>query len=248
MWSQADAKLLLQTAITALDLTSAAGLSKRAADQSFATLNVPMLPSITDVVARSLLLKFEDIPFTSINDGIFSSFLLDTTVGMSKSFALQGAADSTYPPVFPHIYRSESHVSPRPAITSTAIGDLHLSGIAFAVETAVDGLQVRCTFPVPWRWMLMRMLCRDSMRSPRPSATSTSSMATQTICRSMVGQTRQGQRQPVLMSSFSANAHLFNPSKQITIGTGNVNFGLTFQARRARLLGPTLRALRLPSS
>ncbi|KAL8287086.1 hypothetical protein RQP46_004092 [Phenoliferia psychrophenolica] len=162
------------TSITATNSNTAPAsrLGKRDTGD-FATLDVPMLPSTTDVQARSLLLKFEDIPFTSIDNGIFSSFLMETTVGATKPFALHGAANT---------------------ITRTAIGDLALSDIAFSVETAVEGLQGLNAQPA-------------------------------TVSDLDVFHGYPGYLQ------INANAHLFNPSPQITIGTGNVNFGLTFQGQ-----------------
>ena len=84
---------IIQTAtdITAGDPNQA---NRKRAPGDFATLDVPLLPSTTDVVARTLLLVFSGIPFQSIDDPIFSRFLLDTTQGVTKTFTLTGAADS----------------------------------------------------------------------------------------------------------------------------------------------------------
>lgn len=79
-----------------------------------------MLPSVTDVVARTLLLTFENIPFTSIDNGVFSNYLLDVTDGTSKVFGLHGSATT---------------------VTSTAIGNLLLTDIPFSVNTDLLGLQ-----------------------------------------------------------------------------------------------------------
>lgn len=79
-----------------------------------------MLPSITDVVARTLLLTFENVPFTSSDDSVFSSYLRDVTNSASKSFGLHGSATT---------------------VTSTAIGNLLLSDIGFSVDTNLLGLQ-----------------------------------------------------------------------------------------------------------
>lgn len=62
----------------------------------FALLNVPKNPSVTDVVARTILLTFANVPFAVFDNthAIFSQFLLDTTQGVSKTFGLTGTADS----------------------------------------------------------------------------------------------------------------------------------------------------------
>ncbi|KAL8278093.1 hypothetical protein RQP46_009553 [Phenoliferia psychrophenolica] len=154
------------------DAASVSRLAKRDTGD-FATLNVPLLPSATDVQSRSLLLQFTNIPFKSIDNGIFSSFLLETTVGATKGLALHGSADT---------------------VTSTAIGDLSLVGIAFSVETAVQGLQGLNAQPT-------------------------------TVSDLDVFHGYSSYLQ------INANAHLFNPSEQLTIGTGDVAFGLMFQGQ-----------------
>lgn len=62
----------------------------------FALLDVPMSPSVTDVVARTILLTFANVPFAVFGNThqIFSQFLLDTTQGTTKTFGLTGTADS----------------------------------------------------------------------------------------------------------------------------------------------------------
>ncbi|KAL8280236.1 hypothetical protein RQP46_007350 [Phenoliferia psychrophenolica] len=140
----------------------------------FATVSVPMAPSFTDVVARTLLLKFEDIPFQSTDDGIFSTFVVDTTTGISKSFAVHGAAD---------------------AIVNTAIGDLNLFGIAFSVETALGALQGL---------------------NAKPATVSDVDVFSGSSSRIQI----------------NANAHLFNPSPEITIGAGDVTFGVSFMGEQ----------------
>lgn len=104
---------------------------------------VPLLPSVTDVVTRSLLLTFTNIPFTSLDNGIFSSFLTATTDDVSKSFGLHGSADSelyhfSLSISAPFAYLSFSNPI---AVTSTAIGELYLQDVAFSVTTNVLGLQ-----------------------------------------------------------------------------------------------------------
>ncbi|KAM0750211.1 hypothetical protein T439DRAFT_247618 [Meredithblackwellia eburnea MCA 4105] len=160
------------TAITTSNGATTGRLSKRDAGD-FATLNVPLQASTTNVVARSLLLQFSNVPFTSIDNSIFSSFLLDTTVGVSKSFGLHGSADT---------------------ITSTAIGDLSLTGIGFSVETSLEGLQGLNAQPATVSDLDVYHGYTDYLQ-------------------------------------INVNAHLFNPSSQITIGTGDVAFGLTFQGQ-----------------
>ncbi|KAL8279026.1 hypothetical protein RQP46_008484 [Phenoliferia psychrophenolica] len=157
------------TSITASS-GGASRLAKRATGD-FATLNVPLAPSTTDVQARALHLQFNNVPFQSTNNGIFGSFLTATTVGGTGGLGLHGSAD---------------------AITSTAIGDLSLVGIAFTVQTAVEGLQGLNTQPTTVSDLDVFHGFRDYLQ-------------------------------------INANAHLFNPSNQITIGVGDVAFGLTFR-------------------
>ena len=83
---------VLQTNIDAGDVGST---TRKRDAPDFAKLNVPMSPSTTDVVARTLLLQFANMPFTSTDNNIFSNFLLETTQGSSKMMALSGTADST---------------------------------------------------------------------------------------------------------------------------------------------------------
>ena len=144
-----------QTAITTTDSTSAPGRLAKRDTGDFATLKVPMQPSKTDVVARSLLLTFQNVPFTSIDNMIFSSFLMETTVGSTKGFALHGAADSSSCqlksagslPEFELLKRSPQ----RPSETFTSRAS-------------------------PSRFKRRFRVFRDSTRNPRPSATLTSSM------------------------------------------------------------------------
>lgn len=65
-------------------------------NQGFAVLNVPMSPARTDVVARTTVLTFQNVPFSvfSGTHQIFSQFLTDATDDTSKTFGLQGSADS----------------------------------------------------------------------------------------------------------------------------------------------------------
>jgi hypothetical protein len=89
----------IQTTLTASDGTPLGSSAVMKRDQGdFAQLNVPLLPAKTDVVARTLLLTFSGVPFQSVDNGVFSNFLLATTQGSSKSFGLHGSANSESSP------------------------------------------------------------------------------------------------------------------------------------------------------
>jgi hypothetical protein len=62
----------------------------------FALLDVPLLPTTTDVVPRILHLTFSNIPFAVFADQhqTFSQFLTDTTDDAAKTFGLTGQANS----------------------------------------------------------------------------------------------------------------------------------------------------------
>lgn len=85
-----------------------------------ASLNVPLLPAKTDVVARTLLLTFADIPFTAISHDDFSDFLNETTQGVQVSFDLTGKATSALFPclvdlaIFMLMFSFASQPLPRP--------------------------------------------------------------------------------------------------------------------------------------
>ncbi|KIJ38952.1 hypothetical protein M422DRAFT_258368 [Sphaerobolus stellatus SS14] len=90
--------------------------------ESFATLNIPKGPSITDVDSRIIHLSFSNVPFAVAGDkhSVFQQFLTDTTKSKSETFRLAGAANTD---------------------ASTAIGVLSLTDIEFDVETTIQGLQ-----------------------------------------------------------------------------------------------------------
>ncbi|GAA6027071.1 hypothetical protein JCM8097_006088 [Rhodosporidiobolus ruineniae] len=143
---------------------------RKRADGDFALLDVPSRPSKTDVTARTINLSFQNVPFASQDNSLFSSFLVDVTDGQSKTFALHGAADT---------------------VAGTAVGALNLDAIAFSVSTSLLGLQGLNAQP-----------------------------ATVSDLDVYHGYSSYLQ--------INVNAHLYNPSN-ITIGTGDVAFGLVFQ-------------------
>jgi hypothetical protein len=97
--------------------------------QDFATLDVPMSPSQTDVQQRIIQLNFQNVPF-SVSDGghdTFQQFLKDTTSWKNTTFALSGIANTK---------------------AQTAIGLLTIGGIAFSnLQTTIAGLQNLDTKP-----------------------------------------------------------------------------------------------------
>jgi hypothetical protein len=90
--------------------------------QSFAVLALPKAPSTTDVETRVITLTFSNVPFAVSNgqESVFDTFIAATTVGSTETLHLSGAAN---------------------ADASTAVGVLSLSGIEFAVDTSIKGLQ-----------------------------------------------------------------------------------------------------------
>ncbi|BGP22157.1 pre-rRNA processing protein [Rhodotorula toruloides] len=148
------------------------GSGKRAkrANGDFALLNIPSNPAKTDVTARTIVLAFANVPFASVDNNLFASFLTQVTDDVSKTFQLHGAADT---------------------VAGTAVGPLNLDGIAFSVSTSLLGLQGL---------------------NARPA----------TVSELDVYHGFSNYLQ------INVNAHLYNPSN-ITIGTGNVAFGLNFQ-------------------
>ncbi|GAA5937070.1 uncharacterized protein JCM15063_000146 [Sporobolomyces koalae] len=158
----------LASDITAGD-SGSSSRSKR--DQGdFALLSIPQNPAKTDVTARTILLQFQNVPFQSVNNGLFSSFVTQVTDDQSKTFTLHGAANT---------------------VAGTAVGALNLEDIAFSVSTSLLGLQGL---------------------NARPATVSDLDV--------YHGYTDYLQ--------INVNAHLYNPSN-ITIGTGDVAFGLDFQ-------------------
>ncbi|BGP44010.1 hypothetical protein JCM10449v2_008067 [Rhodotorula kratochvilovae] len=135
----------------------------------FALLDIPSNPARTDVEARTILLAFADVPFASVDNSRFSSFLVDVTDGESKAFTLHGAADT---------------------VAGTAVGALNLEGIAFSVSTSLLGLQGLNARPATVSDLDVYHGYSDYLQ-------------------------------------INVNAHLYNPSN-ITIGTGDVAFGLVF--------------------
>ena len=87
-----------------------------------AILKVPMSPAVTDVQARIMTLKFNDVPMQAYSDkhSQFSGFLADTTAQKSVTFQLHGSAD---------------------AKANTAAGLVTITDIPFGVSTTLDGLQ-----------------------------------------------------------------------------------------------------------
>ncbi|GAA6057282.1 hypothetical protein JCM3770_004534 [Rhodotorula araucariae] len=139
----------------------------------FALLDIPSNPARTDVAARTILLAFQDVPFASVDNSRFSSFLVDVTDGESKSFTLHGAADT---------------------VAGTAVGALNLEGIAFSVSTSLLGLQGLNARPATVSDLDVYRGFSDYLQ-------------------------------------INVNAHLYNPSN-ITIGTGDVAFGLVFNEQQ----------------
>lgn len=107
----------IQTSITA---ASNSGGSRKRAIADFATLDVPLVPATTDVVARKIALVFNNVPFTSIDNDVFSSFLLDVTQSANSNLGLHGTANT---------------------VTATAVGNINLADIGFSVSTPLLGLQ-----------------------------------------------------------------------------------------------------------
>lgn len=147
---------LPHTSITAQVGASSARLRRDAGD--FATLEVPLGPATTDVEARKILLSFANMcvpliphlcaitdsafrrsPFHSVNNDIFSGFLAATTAKAWGSFNLHGSANSES---FSRVVRSRASSDILLlALARTAIGDVALTNIGFAVSTSLLGLQ-----------------------------------------------------------------------------------------------------------
>jgi len=99
-----------------LDITSLASdiyaadtgsTSRKRAPGDFALLSIPSNPARTDVTARTILLQFQNVPFQSVNNGGFSSFITQVTDDVSKTFTLRGAADSKFKLSSPHSLREQ---------------------------------------------------------------------------------------------------------------------------------------------
>ncbi|GAA5951249.1 hypothetical protein JCM3765_002422 [Sporobolomyces pararoseus] len=160
----------LASDITAGDPGSA---SRKRDAGDFALLSIPSNPAKTDVTARTILLQFQNVPFKSVNNGGFSSFLTQVTDDQSKTFTLHGAANT---------------------VAGTAVGALNLDDIAFSVSTSLLGLQGLNARPATVSDLDVYHGYSDYLQ-------------------------------------INVNAHLYNPSN-ITIGTGDVAFGLDFQSQQ----------------
>lgn len=104
--------------ITALDtkiVTSSGGTA-------FAVLDVPRSSVSTDVGARIIAIRFQDVPFAAYGDkhSQFSGFVAQTTTGNQVGLELSGSANTA---------------------AGTAIGTLQLTDIAFNVQSSIMGLQ-----------------------------------------------------------------------------------------------------------
>ena len=95
----------------------------------FAQLAIPRGPSSTDVQNRIIHLSFNNVPLSVFDDGhsTFERFLAATTTGKEETIRLVGTAD---------------------ADADTAVGMISLNGIAFSVESTIQGLQGLDTKPV----------------------------------------------------------------------------------------------------
>ena len=182
-----------------------AGATKRLAkraDGDFALLDIPGIPVKTDVTARTIQLAFNGVPFASVDNGAFSNFLVDVTDNESKTFTLHGAADT---------------------VAGTAIGALNLEDISFSVQTTLLGLQGAPGDRLgPRRLPRLPRLPPDQRSVPSSSSPWWSSSHFAFLARRFKADAR-----PLL----AVNAHLYNPSN-ITIGTGDVAFGLIFQSQQ----------------
>ncbi|KAH9485291.1 hypothetical protein JR316_0002199 [Psilocybe cubensis] len=104
--------------ITALEQTITLGFE----GSDFAQLVIPKGPSQTDIGPRIIHINFEKVPFSVFDNGhnIFEKFLAATTIGSEETLRLSGSAN---------------------ADAKTAVGLLSLSGIDFAVDSTIAGLQ-----------------------------------------------------------------------------------------------------------
>ena len=95
----------------------------------FAQLAIPRGPSSTDVQNRIIHLSFNDVPLSVFDDShsTFERFLAATTAGKEETIRLLGTVD---------------------ADADTAVGMISLNGIAFSVESTIQGLQGLDTKPV----------------------------------------------------------------------------------------------------
>ncbi|GJN94719.1 hypothetical protein Rhopal_007810-T1 [Rhodotorula paludigena] len=143
--------------------------SRKRATGDFALLDIPSNPARTDVVARTIVLAFSNVPFQSVDNSLFSNFLVDVTDDESKTFALRGQADT---------------------VAGTAVGALNLVDIDFSVSTSLLGLQGLNARPTTVSDLDVYRGYSDYLQ-------------------------------------INVNARLYNPSN-ITIGTGDVAFGLVF--------------------
>ena len=95
----------------------------------FGQLAIPKGPSSTDVQNRIIHLSFDDVPLSVFDDGhsTFEHFLAATTTWKEETIHLLGTAD---------------------ADADTVVGMISLNGIAFSVESTIQGLQGLDTKPV----------------------------------------------------------------------------------------------------
>ena len=106
-----------------IDLTQAGGAIVSGYNgNNFAVLDVPLVGTRTDVVARLTTLAFSNVPFAVYDSQhqTFSDFLTRTTDDASITFQLSGSLDS---------------------VANTAIGPLNVNDITFSVPTTLAGLQ-----------------------------------------------------------------------------------------------------------
>lgn len=104
--------------ISALEQTITLGFK----GNDFAQLAIPKGPASTDVGARIIHLGFSNVPFAVFDNGhsVFEDFVAATTIGTEQTLRLSGSAS---------------------ADAKTAVGVLSLTGINFAVDSTIEGLQ-----------------------------------------------------------------------------------------------------------
>ena len=95
----------------------------------FAQLAIPRGPSSTDVQNRIVYVKFNDVPLNVFDNShsTFERFIAAATTGKQETIHLVGMAD---------------------ADVDTAVGMVSLNGVAFSVESTIQGLQGLDTKPV----------------------------------------------------------------------------------------------------
>lgn len=98
-----------------------------------------MSPAKTDVVSRTILITFQNVPFKSLDNNLFSQFLSQVTTSNSKTFGLGGLANSKF--LFFYIATITILIFILSAIASTAAGSINLENVAFTVSTDILGLQ-----------------------------------------------------------------------------------------------------------